>query len=96
MTEFCQSLGVNREREPKQALPAETTVSMVTNTLWGRYSYDIAGLVIDCLKTIDNFRFQFWFKTIDYSFYDCLFRKNLNLFVVSIVCDRGIESGKPN
>ena len=42
MTEFCQSLGVNQERETNQALPAETTLSMDTNTL-------------DCLETIDNF-----------------------------------------
>ena len=55
--------------------------------LWSK-----AGLLIDCFKTIEYFRFRFCFQNHCIFSFRLLFQKNLKLIVFPIVCDADTES----
>ena len=50
------------------------------------------GLLINCFKTIEYFRFRFWSLYYCLFFFDSFFQKNLKFiaFPIPIVCEKGV------
>ena len=49
-----------------------------------------ARLLIDCFKTIEYFRFQFWSQNHCLFLFNSFFQKNLESIAFPIVCEKGV------
>ena len=60
--------------------------AMIFSILW----LPLSGLLIDCFKTIEYFRFRFWSQNHCLFFFDSFFQKNLKSIEFPIVCKKGV------